>query len=78
MSFFHQLIKYRIVLKLTIINNEIAIENRQLKNIIVIVEWCKDVKDDETQAERLKVVKDFVFKQQKMLKNFAAEFMQHI
>ena len=63
MSFSHQLIKYRIASKLTIVNNEIAIENRQFENIVIIVEWCKDVKDDKTQIERLKVVRDFVFKQ---------------
>ena len=78
MSFFHQLIKYRTASKLTIINNEIAIKNRQFENTVIIVEWCKNVKDDETQIEKLKVVKDLVLKQQKMLKNFAAEFMQYI
>ena len=45
---------------------------------MIIVEWCRNVKNDETRVERLKIVKDFVFKQQKMLKNFAAKFMQHI
>ena len=78
MFFFHQLIKYCIASKLIIINNEITIKNKQFKNTIIIIEWCRNVKNDETQAEKLKVVKDFIFKQQKMLKNFAAEFMQHI
>ena len=76
--FFYQLIKYRIISKLIIINNEIAIKNKQFKNTVVIVKWCRNVKNDEMRIERLKVVKDIVFKQQKMLKNFATEFMQHI
>ena len=78
MFFFHQLIKYRIASKLMIINNKITIKNRQFENTVIIVKWCRDVKNDETRIEKLKVVKDFVLKQQKMLKNFAAKFMQHI
>ena len=69
---------YCIASKLKVINNEIAIEGKQFEDTAAIVEWCRDVKDDEAWAQRLKAVRDLVLKQQEILEDFAAEFMQHI
>ena len=74
----YQLAMYRIALKLTVINNEIAIEGKRFEDTAAIVEWCRDVKDDDARAQRLKAVRDLVLKQQEILEDFAAEFMQHI
>ena len=74
----YQLTMYRTVPELTIVNNEIAIKDKRFENTAAIVKWCRNVEDDETRAQRSKAVRDLVLKQQKILKNFAAKFMQHI
>ena len=56
-------------------NNEIALGGRKFKDTAAIVEWCREVKDDEARSLRLKAVRDLVLRQQEMLEDFAAEFM---
>ena len=74
----YQLAIYRIIPKLTTINNKITIEGKRFEDTTAIVEWCRNVKDDEARAQRLKAVRDLVLKQHEILEDFAAEFMQHI
>ena len=68
----------RIAFELIVINNEVALKDKKFKNIVVIVKWCRKITNDATRFLKLKVMKNLILKQQKILKDFVAEFMQHI
>ena len=55
MSASYQLAKYRTAPELTVVNNGIAIGDRRFESTAAIVEWCRDVKDNESRAERLSI-----------------------
>ena len=58
----YHLILFRIVSKLIVINNEVALEDKKFKNIVVIIKWYREIKNDVIRFLKLKVVKDLILK----------------
>ena len=78
MSTHYHLALSRTAPELTVVNNEVALGGKKFKDTAAIVEWCREATDDAARSLRLKAVRDLVLRQQEILEDFAAEFMQHI